>query len=92
MAEEGIDISQKGTRDVFDVYRSGKLHQYVITVCDETAAERCPIFPGVTQRIHWSFRDPSRVEGSEEEKLAQVRVIRDEIRRQIAEWAPTVES
>jgi arsenate reductase len=90
MAEEGIDISHKVPRDVFDVYRSGVIHSYVITVCDETAAERCPIFPGVTQRIHWSFPDPAAVQGSDEEKLAQVRVIRDNIRRQIEEWAPSV--
>lgn len=90
LQEEGIDIAHKQTRDVFAVYKSGKLYDYVITVCDETAAERCPIFPGVTQRIHWSFRDPSRVQGTEEEKLAQVRVIRDQIRQRIEEWAPVV--
>jgi arsenate reductase len=87
MAEEGIDISQKGTRDVFAVYRSGRLYRYVVTVCDETAAERCPVFPGVAERLHWGFPDPSRVQGSAEEKLAQVRAIRDQIRRRIEEWA-----
>jgi arsenate reductase len=87
MAEEGIDISQKETKSVFDLYRAGKLYNYVITVCDETAAERCPIFPGVSQRLHWSFPDPSQVQGTPEEKLAQVRTIRDAIRTKIAAWA-----
>lgn len=90
LQEVGIDITRKETRDVFDVYRSGRLFRYVVTVCDETAAERCPVFPGVAQRIHWSFADPSRVTGSDGEKLAQVRTIRDQIRAQIEAWAAAV--
>jgi arsenate reductase len=90
LQESGIDIAQKATRDVFDVYRSGRIFHYVVTVCDETAAERCPIFPGVTQRIHWSFPDPSQAQGTDEEKMEQVRAIRDQIRAQIEEWAPSV--
>lgn len=90
LQEDGIDISGKATRDVFDIYKAGKLYEYVITVCDETAAERCPIFPGVATRIHWSFSDPSRAQGTDDEKMAQVRAIRDQIRTQIEEWAPTV--
>ncbi len=59
MREIGIDISQKQTQSVFDVFKSGELFSYVITVCDETSAERCPIFPGVAKRLHWSFADPA---------------------------------
>ena len=55
MAEVGIDISKKGTQKVFDVWKSGKLFAYLITVCDETSAEKCPIFPGPANRLHWSF-------------------------------------
>src|SRR5207237_10899114 len=51
MQEIGIDISGKGTQAVFDVFKSGKMFTYVITVCDETSAERCPIFPGMTKRL-----------------------------------------
>ena len=86
MAEVGIDISRKKTQGVFDVFKSGQLFGYVITVCDETSAEKCPIFPGVTKRLHWSFPDPSTVAGNPEEKLRAVRAIRDEIRSKIEEW------
>jgi arsenate reductase len=87
MAEEGIDIDGAPTKSVFDIYKAGKLYHYVVTVCDQEAAERCPIFPGVTQRLHWSFPDPSQAAGSDEEKMQQVRAVRDQIRVQIEEWA-----
>ena len=80
MREVGIDISKKETQAVFDVFKSGKLFSHVITVCDETSAEKCPIFAGVTKRLHWSFPDPSVLTGTDEEKLEEVRKIRDEIR------------
>ena len=86
MKEVGIDISKKKTQAVFDVFKSGKLIAYVVTVCDETSAERCPIFPGVTKRLHWSFADPSTLTGTDEEKLAEIRKIRDDIRVKIEEW------
>ncbi len=86
MAEEGIDISQNPTRSVFDVAKSSRLFAHVVTVCDEASGERCPIFPGVTQRLHWGFPDPSQVRGTEEEKLQEVRRIRDTIRAKIEDW------
>jgi arsenate reductase len=86
MREIGIDISQKKTQSVFDVFKSGELFAYVITVCDETSAERCPIFPGVTRRLHWSFPDPSTLSGTQEERLADTRKIRDQIRARIEIW------
>ncbi len=90
MNEVGIDISNKKTQGVFDVFKTGKLFAYVVTVCDETSAERCPIFPGVTTRLHWSFPDPSAITGSHDEKLVQVRAIRDEIRAKVEEWCKQV--
>ena len=90
MLEVGIDISNKATRSTFDVFQSGQLFTYVVTVCDETSAERCPIFPGPAQRLHWSFPDPSTVTGSEEEKLCQVRDIRDEIGGKVEEWCEQI--
>ena len=90
MSEAGIDISKKKTQAVFDMFKSGQLFDYVITVCDETSAEKCPIFPGPTKRLHWSFADPSEVTGTWDEKLAQVREIRDEIRKKIEDWCVEV--
>jgi arsenate reductase (thioredoxin) len=90
MHEAGLDISKKKTQAVFDVFKAGGLFAYVITVCDETSAEKCPIFPGPTKRLHWSFPDPSQVGGSREQKLQQVREIRDQIRRQIVNWCVEV--
>ena len=90
MQEVDLDISKKETRAVFDVFKAGKLFSYVITVCDETSAEKCPIFPGVTKRLHWSFPDPSTLVGSRENKLVEVRKIRDEIRRKIESWCEEV--
>jgi arsenate reductase (thioredoxin) len=86
MAEIGIDISQNKTKSVFDIWKSGELFQYVISVCDAESAEKCPIFPAPTTRLHWSFRDPSKVTGSYEQKLQEVRQIRDEIASKIQEW------
>jgi arsenate reductase len=86
MREIGIDISHKGTQSVFDVFKSGELFAYVITVCDESSAERCPIFPGVTTRLHWSFPDPAALEGTREERLAGTREIRNQIRDRIEMW------
>ena len=90
MAEVGIDISQKGTQSVFDVWKSGQLFAYVITVCDESSAEKCPIFPGPATRLHWSFPDPSALTGTHAEKLAAVGKIRDQIRAQIETWCDEI--
>ena len=88
MADAGIDISQKQTQSVSDVLNAGKAYAYVITVCDETAAERCPVFPGATTRLHWGFPDPAALTGTDDEKLDRIGEIRDAIRAKIESWAP----
>jgi arsenate reductase len=90
MQEIGIDISQKKTQAVFDVFKAGKLFSHVVTVCDETSAEKCPVFPGITKRLHWSFADPSALTGNDEEKMAGVRKIREEIRAKVKKWCKEV--
>ena len=90
MAEVGIDISQKGTQAVFEVWKSGQLFAYVVTVCDESSAEKCPIFPGPATRLHWGFPDPSALTGTHAEKLAAVGRIRDQIRAQIETWCDEI--
>ena len=83
MREVGMDISGQKTRAVFDVFKSGELFAYAITVCDESEAAGCPIFAGVTKRLHWSFPDPSEFTGTYEERLERTREIRDQIRAKI---------
>ena len=90
MMQDGIDISGNKTKSVFDFYKQGRIFDYVITVCDKEAAERCPLFIGVTQRLHWSFQDPSKLEGSEEEKLVKIAEIKDAIKTRIMEWITTI--
>ena len=86
MAEVGIDISKKETRDVFNVWRSGAIFNRVVTVCDEANAERCPVFPGPAIKEHWGFPDPSAFTGSHEEKLARTREVREAIKARIEVW------
>lgn len=86
MKEIGIDIGNNETKDVFSMFRQGKMFQAVITVCDAASAERCPIFPGMTKRLGWSFPDPSQFTGSQEEILEQTRQVRDEIRDKVKEF------
>ncbi len=80
MREVGVDISRNKTQSVFDVFKSGQLFSYVVTVCDERSADHCPIFPGVTTRLHWGFPDPAALAGTEKDRLDGVRKIRDQIR------------
>ena len=90
MREVGIDLSQKKTRAVFHVWKTGKLFQYVIAVCAESEEKGCPVFPGVRTRVSWPFPDPSQVEGSHEERLQQVRKIRDDIRAKVEQWCEEI--
>ena len=86
LSEIGIDISKNKTQAVFDVFKSGQLFAYVITVCSEAEAEGCPIFPGVTTRLHWSFEDPSKLGRRHEERLAGTRQILKEIDQKMREF------
>ena len=83
LREDGIDIAGKKTQDVFGLYRAGRTYHFVITVCSKEAAERCPIFPGRSEKLHWPFPDPSTFIGTDEEILAQVRTVRDAIREKV---------
>ncbi|HEX5884958.1 MAG TPA: arsenate reductase ArsC, partial [Pyrinomonadaceae bacterium] len=76
MRELGIDISHQRSKGVDDFV--GREFDHVITVCDN-ANEQCPVFPGKTNRIHWSFDDPAAVEGDELTRLTVFRRVRDEI-------------
>ena len=82
MAELGVDISGQSSKTL-ERYVDEPF-DHVVTVCDD-ANEACPVLPGAKSRLHWSFRDPSRAEGSEEERLEVFRKVRDEIQARIRE-------
>lgn len=86
MAEIGIDISKNKTKDVTEFINNGKQFDYVITVCDETSGERCPVFPGNSIRLHWTFEDPSSFTGTDEEKLLKIAKVRDAIKLKVEEF------
>jgi len=83
LAEDGIDIAGKATQDVFALHKAGKRYDYVVTVCSKEAAERCPIFPGAAEKLHWPFPDPSKFRGSDDEIMSQVRKVRDSIKEAV---------
>jgi arsenate reductase len=90
MHEAGLDISHHRTKSVDDMLHSGHVFSHVVTVCDAAGAERCPMFPGGGQRLHWGFPDPSALTGTHDERMARVREIRDMIQRQVKEWCDSV--
>ena len=83
MAELGIDISRHRSKSVDEFL--GERFDYAITVCD-SARETCPILPGVAEKIHWSFDDPAAAVGKDDEKLAEFRRVRDELRAKLREF------
>jgi len=83
MAELGIDLGGHASKLYDDV--ASQAWDYLITVCDD-ANERCPWVPGSVQRLHWSFPDPSRAIGTEEQRLAVFRRVRDQIRERLTDW------
>jgi len=89
MEEIGFDLSKARSDSVFDFFKEGRLYDYVITVCDETAAGQCPVFPGITKRFHWPFTDPEALTGTHDEKLEALRGIRDQIREKVIDWFKT---
>lgn len=85
MNEVGIDISNQTSKGI-GTYLGKMLFQYLITVCDD-AEKNCPtVWPGVNTRMHWSFEDPAMFEGTEEQKLAKFREVRDLMDKRIKEW------
>lgn len=86
MAEIGYDIKNSETKSVFDFYKEGRRYHYVIKVCDQMNGQKCPIFPASKKQIDWNHEDPSSFEGSKEERLDQVRLIREDIRKNVLDF------
>jgi arsenate reductase len=83
MREIGIDISGHRSKSI-DEFR-GQPFDYVITVCDN-ANQQCPMFPGESQRIHWSIKDPAAIEGDYKTRLEAFRLARDELRERLSRF------
>jgi len=86
MKEIGIDISMNRTDRVFDVFKQGRLYRYVITVCDEASAERCPLFASHATYFHWPFENPESFTGSHGERLGKIRDLRDRMKNKVEEF------
>jgi arsenate reductase len=91
MKQDGIDISGNKTKSVFDFYKQGKHFAYVITVCEKEAADKCPVFIGVTKRIQWSFANPEKFTGTLEEKVAQTVAVRDGIKQAVTDLIKSIQ-
>ncbi len=86
MQEIGISMDGQWAKPAQMFIERQEAFDYVITVCDESSAERCPTFPGNAVRLHWPFADPSALTGSDDEKMAQIRPIRDAIAEKVRSW------
>ncbi|MBN1824024.1 MAG: arsenate reductase ArsC [Endomicrobiales bacterium] len=85
MKDSGIDISGNKTKSVWDLFQQGRRYSYLVTVCDQAAAQKCPMFPGVIKTFHWDIPDPAALRGTREEQLEKSRDIRDTIRKKVVE-------
>ena len=85
MRESGIDITGHRSKTLDEL--AGESFDFVITVCDR-ANESCPIFPGTSERLHWSFEDPTTATGSDEQKLGAFRTVRDAIQQRLRMFFP----
>ncbi len=92
MLNDGIDISKNPTKAVSDYFEQGFRFDYVITVCDAASADKCPLFPGVHQKIAWDFPDPSRFVGTHSENVAQTVQVRDQIKQAVLGFIDHIES
>ena len=80
MVEVGVDISAQQSKPMEQF--TGEAFDFVITVCDRAKAQ-CPVWPNVRERIHWSFDDPAEATGTEEQRLAVFRRVRNEIHHRL---------
>ena len=83
MREIGIDISAQRSKSIDEF--TAQPFDYLITVCDN-ANQNCPVFPGVTRRVHWSIEDPAGVAGTEQVRLAAFRAARDDLRTRLKKF------
>jgi len=86
MREAGYDLQGRKGNSIFEYFKEGRLYDYVVYVCASEDEDRCPVFPGVRKSLHWPFQDPSKLQGTEQERLDRIRNIRDRIKSQVEKW------
>ncbi len=87
MNDYGLDISKNPVKNVHDLYREGRLYEYVITVCSKETEKECPLFPGIRKRINWALEDPDTFLGNHDEQLKKAIQLRNEIAANIHHFA-----
>ncbi|MDK2825951.1 protein tyrosine phosphatase [Methanolobus vulcani] len=90
MEEDGFDLSGSKPQSAWNLFKEGKLYQYIITVCDRAHEEECPLFPKPFLQLHWPYPDPETFTGSEEEKQEQARKLRDSIKKRIEQFVEDI--
>ena len=90
MREVGVDIGGNRSKSVNDGDIRSREYDFVVTVCDESSAQACPIYPTRGDRLHWSFADPSSFDGTPQERLARTREVRDEIANRVDTWTASL--
>jgi len=86
MNDIGIDISSNKTKNVQDFIDDKRVYDYIITVCDEARAQRCPVFPGKGKRMHMGFEDPSSFDGNDDKRLEKTIAVRNQIKIKLQQW------
>lgn len=84
MEELNYNLSEQYSKEISS-YENQVDFDILITVCSE-ADKKCPTIPGLKTKLHWSFEDPGKFQGSEEEKLEKFQEVRDQILKKIQEW------
>lgn len=90
MQEEGIDMAENSIDSVFEFFKEGRIYNYVIAVCDAEQAEKCPVFPGVTTRLNWSFPNPAAFSGTDKDIMNATRIVRDQIKEKVEQFIEAV--
>lgn len=86
MQEKGYDLSDKTIDSVFDFFKNDRNFDIVISLCDPTNSQKCPVFPSLMLSLNWQFPDPLYLEGDEADRLSATRQIRDDIEQRIQEF------
>ncbi|MBP1909280.1 arsenate reductase ArsC [Methanolobus bombayensis] len=92
MEEDGFDLSGNKPQSAWDLFKEGKLFQYIITVCDRAHEEECPLFPKPFVQLHWPYPDPETFTGTDSEKLEQTRELRDAIKERIEKFVADIDN